>query len=120
MTQIVVMSVRQTTLERFRKSKESSARVRVSFVGLPGSPQNQRPVSAYFDGCVINVDGEEDAIIIAGGSANNIHMRLTDCAFQNVAFGAPHDADVADMEAVVQITFPTGEVCVVSFYRPLN
>jgi hypothetical protein len=116
------MPTRQQVLEQFRRWKETSATVRVSFQGLPVTPGSPRPVTANVDGAVFVVDGDDEkALVIVGRNGNNIQMYLTDgCVFQTVASGNEDETNIADMDSIISITFPTGEVCFVTFYHLLN
>jgi hypothetical protein len=37
-----------------------------------------------------------------------------------MTFGSQESANIADIEAMIRMGFPSGEGCIVTFYRPLN
>jgi hypothetical protein len=112
----------EEVLERFKTWRANSARVQVTWEGLGG---NQRFLTADLDGIVRVIEtetgGARTLVVVGGGGNNRIHMYLTEgCNFQTATVGSDDPANIADIASMIRMVFPTGEICFVTFYHPLN
>ena len=106
--------------QQLSRWKDSSATVRVSLIGRPLSQSRPSSFRANLDGVIAVFDEGSKTLAISASGGNQIEMHLDECVFNDVPFGSPDPADSAELEAVLQIDLPTGEVCVLMVCRILN
>jgi len=67
---------------------------------------------------------EDPTIVVSAEDGSSMEMSLRDCHFKsekNVVANAPKDVVVeAGLSEMLEIDFPTGEMCMVVAYRSVN
>jgi hypothetical protein len=101
------------------KWKDTETTVRLSVNGIPRSKNGPRPFHAEMDG-VILVAEEADKIVVVKGDRCSCQMSFDECVFHNSRLLNADETDSAEIEAIIRIDFPNGEVCVLTAIRALN
>ncbi len=110
-----MISSLENALDLFRKWKDESARVRVGFGGVTGFKE----IRVHVVGFVKVVDPA--GMVEISGNKSEIHLDLRECRFKYAEPKEPPGdlllADIADLDSILHIDFPTGEMCIVFAFR---
>jgi hypothetical protein len=112
-------------MELLVRWKNRSNRVQVGFV--PVATPGGSPITFSLNGHVAVAEAS-GVVVLACNSSCNLHLILKDCHFiSNTPDEIPSTASSeerlvfnADMELILEVTFPTGEKCLFCAFRAIN